>query len=205
MCVSFYVDPNDEEMLELILEAQRSHLYDRFLQAGNPFLSRGAARPTNVVAALAPNRSGEIGVFPMKWGFQLPGRSLLINARSESAARKPTFRSSWVTRRCIIPASCYFDWEHIKTPDGKTKTGEKFAIRPQGESLTWLCGLYRFEEGFPAFTVLTREPGEALRKIHNRMPLILPKADLSDWLDPHAKPEDLLPRALTDLIAEKAG
>ena len=205
MCVSFYVDPNDEEMLELILEAQRSHLYDRFLQAGNPLLSRGAARPTNVVAALAPNRSGEIGVFPMKWGFQLPGRSLLINARSESAARKPTFRPSWTNRRCIIPASCYFEWEHIKTPDGKTKTGEKFAIRPQGESLTWLCGLYRFEEGFPVFTVLTREPGEALRKIHNRMPLILPKADLFEWLDPHTKPEDLLPRALTDLIAEKAG
>ncbi|MFR7618630.1 MAG: SOS response-associated peptidase family protein [Subdoligranulum sp.] len=46
----------------------------------------------------------------MKWGFQIRGRSLIVNARTETAAEKPTFREAWEKRRCIIPASWYFEW-----------------------------------------------------------------------------------------------
>ena len=65
--------------------------------------------------------------------------------------------------------------------------------------------LYRIEEGFPVFTVLTREPSAELRRIHDRMPLILPKEKIDAWVRPDTKPETLLTYALTDMIFEKCG
>ena len=60
-------------------------------------------------------------------------------------------------------------------------------------------------EGFkiPVFTILTRPASEELRFLHDRMPLILPKEDIPRWLDPAAKPEELVPHAVTDLIYEQ--
>ena len=78
-------------------------------------------------------------------------------------------------------------------------------IQPKDSTMTWLCGLYRIEEGLPMFVVLTREPGEDIRFIHNRMPLIMPGELVSEWIRPDVKPEELLPYTLTDMVAEKAG
>ena len=141
----------------------------------------------------------------MQWGFHLPKSDKpLVNARCETAATKPTFKDAWQSHRCIIPASYYYEWEHFKSPDGKVKTGDKYIIQPKGSMVTWLCGLYRIEDTFPVFTVLTREPSEELSRIHDRMPLILPKERIEEWINPDSKPEDLLSYALTDMIMEKA-
>ena len=70
--------------------------------------------------------------------------------------------------------------------------------------MTWLAGLYRIENGLPVFVVLTREPAEELRFIHDRMPLILPEQLVDEWIRPGAKPEELVKEALTDMIFEKA-
>ena len=69
--------------------------------------------------------------------------------------------------------------------------------------MTWLCGLYRIENGLPVFVVLTREPGEELRFLHDRMPLIMPERLVDEWIRPEVKPESLLPYALTDMAFEK--
>lgn len=61
--------------------------------------------------------------------FNYPNHdSTVFNARVESAKNKPTFKDAWKSHRCIIPASYYFEWEHFKSPDGKTKIGDKYAI-----------------------------------------------------------------------------
>ena len=78
-------------------------------------------------------------------------------------------------------------------------------IQPAGASATWLCGLYRMEDKFPVFTVLTKEPTEDLRRIHDRMPVMLPKDMIRDWINPKNKPEELLPHALTDMVFDKSG
>jgi putative SOS response-associated peptidase YedK len=153
------------------------------------------------VPVIAPNRSGKRAVFPMKWGYS--GRSLLMNARVETAAEKPTFRDDWVRHRCIVPASWYFEWEHYPGSDGKKHTGDKYMIHPKDCAVTWLCGLYRIENGLPVFVILTREPGEALRFLHDRMPLIMPEELVTEWIRPDRKPEELLPGALTDMDFEK--
>ena len=69
----------------------------------------------------------------------------------------------------------------------------------QASSVTWLCGLYRIENNVPVFVVLTREPGQELARIHDRMPLILPPEAALEWILPQTRPEDLLQYALTDM------
>ncbi len=204
MCTRFYVLPDTDEIREIVEEAQRSVLARRFLHEGSPVLASGEIRPTDVAAVLATSREGRTAAFPMRWGFRLPGGTLAVNARSESAAVKPTFREAWKSHRCAIPASWYFEWEHIRTPSGKDRAGQKYAIQPAGADVTWLCGLYRMEEGLPVFTVLTREPSEELRKIHDRMPVILPGESVAEWIRPDADPAEILRLARTDVIMEKA-
>ena len=204
MCTRFYIEPESDELHEILEEAKQSRLGELFMRAGSQVLTSGEIRPTNVVPVIATGKNRRSGVFPMRWGFQIPGGSLVVNARSETAAAKPTFRDSWRDHRCIIPASWYYEWEHTKLPSGKTKTGDKYAIQPKGEQTAWLCGLYRIEEGFPVFAVVTREPTPYLMSIHDRMPLIMPKNRIHEWVSPDIRPEELLPYAVTDLIAEKA-
>ncbi len=156
-CVpAFYVEPDTEEIREIIAEVQRSQLSGKFIKAGSAILTSGEMRPTNVVPVIASSRNGRKAAFPMKWGFQIPGRSLLVNARVETAVEKPTFKEAWESHRCIIPASWYYEWEHLIGNNGQKKVGDKYMIQPSGSSMTWLAGLYRLEDGLPVFTVLTK-------------------------------------------------
>lgn len=141
----------------------------------------------------------------MQWGFLArDGKRSLFNARVESAMKKPIFKDAWKSHRCIIPASYYFEWEHFKSTDGKTKTGDKYAFQPTGCIVTWLCGLYRIEDGYPVFVVLIKEPTAELSKIHDRMPLMLPKEKTDDWISPESNPDEIVPFALSDMVIEKA-
>ena len=196
MCGRYFLEESPE-LRPIVEEMNRSPLLPYFSDE-TAVIQAGEAVPSRVMPAIAMNRAGKKTVFPMKWGFSVPktggGSGLLINARVETAAQKPTFREAWNTHRCIVPASWYFEWEHDAA--GKaTKT--KYAIQPQGQSLTWLCGLYRLERGLPAFVILTREPAEDIRFIHNRMPLMLPREQVDAWISPREKPESILPFAQT--------
>lgn len=198
MCGRYWTDESPE-LREIVEEMNRSPLVDRWHRT-TKITTYGEIRPTDVVPVIAPNRAGARAVFPMKWGYT--GRSLLINARVETAASRPTFREDWQRHRCIIPASWYFEWEHVLDNNGKKHTGDKYMIQPKGCAVTWLCGLYRIEEGLPVFVILTREPGEEIRFIHDRMPLIMPEHLIGEWIRPDARPEDLLGHALTDMVFE---
>ena len=71
--------------------------------------------------------------------------------------------------------------------------------------MTWLCGLYRIEDGYPVFVVLTKEPTAELSNIHDRMPVMLPKERIDAWISPASNPDEIVPYALTDMIIEKQG
>ncbi|MBE5996451.1 MAG: SOS response-associated peptidase [Lachnospiraceae bacterium] len=199
MCCRYWADESPE-IRDIVMEMNRSPLVKRW-QKTTGIVTSGEIRPTDVVPVIAPNRRGERAVFPMKWGFS--GKSLLMNARVETAAAKPMFRDAWARNRCIVPASWYFEWEHLTGRDGKKKTGDKYMIQPKGSTVTWLGGLYRIEDGLPVFVVLTREPGEDIRFIHDRMPLILPDDLVGEWIRPDADPAELAERAMTDMVFEK--
>ena len=199
MCCRYWVDETPR-MMSIAEEMYRSGLVNRWRTTSKITVS-GEIRPTDVVPVIAPNRSGERAVFPMKWGFT--GKSLLMNARVETAAEKSMFRDAWAGHRCLVPASYYFEWEHLPGKNGRTRTGDKYRIRPKDSEMTWLCGLYRIEEGLPVFVILTRQPGEGIRFLHNRMPLILSEEVAEEWIRPDTKPESLLPAALTDMEFRK--
>ncbi len=195
MCGRYWIEET-EEMRAAAEEMNRSLLLSRWQNAGAVKTS-GEIRPADIAPVIAPSRRGGRAVFPMKWGYS--GKSLLINARAETAAQKMTFKEDWLSHRCIVPASWYFEWEHYKDKGGRPRTGSKYAIRPKNSGATWLCGLYRIENGLPYFVILTRESGEGIRFIHDRMPLIMPDDLVNDWIRPDLKPEELLPYALTDM------
>jgi putative SOS response-associated peptidase YedK len=162
----------------------------------------GTVRPSDIVPVIAPDRQGKKDVFPMRFGFLMQAK-LLFNARTETASEKPTFAGPWREHRCIIPASWYFEWSHFIDENGRRKKGDMYRIGSKEGQFTYLCGLYRNEDGLPAFTVLTREPEGELASIHDRMPLILPEKDIEKWIDPGQSPELLLDDAVTDLFMEK--
>ena len=140
----------------------------------------------------------------MKWGFTDSDHgNIIFNARSESAGYKPTFKELWKAHRCVIPSSYYLEWQHYKTADGRTKTGDKYMIQPVDSEVTWLCGLYRIENDLPVFVILTCEPGRDVAEIHDRMPVIIPQERISEWITPKTNPAEIMPYILTDMITEQ--
>ena len=209
MCTRYYMEMNPE-LRPIVEKAQGISLTHKMIdKLGKPLKTEGEIRPTDMVPVIAPDRSGNRAVFPMVWGYTMPGLDRpVVNCRLETAPQKDVWKDGWESHRCIIPASWYFEWEHIPTADGKMKAGQKYMIQPAGEQMTYLAGIYRFEEyrdlKYPVFAVLTKEPTEALSKIHNRMPLILPSSAIDEWTKPDNKPDEIVKKALMDLYIEKA-
>lgn len=205
MCTRYYIEP-EASFQELVENVKRSQLMERMRNHyAKPFKTSGEIFPTDLVPVIAPNPHGKAKVYPMVFGYNMPRTNKpLLNARLETADKKPTFSESWERRRCIIPASYYFEWEHLISASGDRKIGDKYMIQPAGATDTWLCGLYRIENGFPHFVVLTKDPTEELKKLHDRMPVMLPKDCISEWVDPGQNPEEMKNRFLSEMIWEKA-
>lgn len=214
MCTWFYADY--KPLSAIIDKAQQLPLADSIMNAMSKSKAMsGNIRPTDMAAVIAPNKQGNMAVFPMIWGFTHESTSKpLINCRIETADQKPLWKDSWFRRRCVIPASWYYEWGippsevgyHNANEQHKIKK-EKYAIQPEGAEITYLAGLYRFEEHrgiqIPMFTVLTREAVAPVSSIHDRMPLILGKDSLSEWIRPDGDPSKIAKMALTKMIMEK--
>ena len=189
MCGRFFIAEEDpsEELQFLIDMMNRRKAADVAVKTG------GEVFPTDVVPVVANSRSMERAVFPMRWGYGRKDGHVLINARSETAAEKPLFRDGMLQRRCLIPASNYFEWERR----GKEKT--KYAIRAAGSGVIYMAGIYRIREGRPEFIILTREPAESIAFIHDRMPVLLTRPAQEGWLDPRSDPAEVLRAAVLDI------
>ena len=210
MCTRYYMEM-DPALRPIVEEAQKTPLCEKMIRTlARPLKTEGEIRPMNMVPVIASSRAGVRAVFPMVWGYQVQGLDRpLVNARIESAGRKELWKQGWEGHRCVIPASYYFEWEHIAMPGGRTRTGKKYAIQPKGSEVTWLAGLYRIEEyrglKHPVFAILTRAPTEDLQRIHDRMPLMLPAAFIDEWIRPESRPEEIARQALTAMVIEEAG
>lgn len=113
-----------------------------------------------------------------------------INARAETVAEKPTFRGAFKRKRCLIPASGFYEWR----TEGKHK--QPFYIHPTDGDLFAFAGLLEDWQGpggdlIISTCILTTTPNELMAMIHDRMPVILPKVTWAVWLDPLAQPREL--------------
>ena len=185
MCGRYNFSKNSSSpMVQKVLE----NLQDRQVE-----VKIGEVNPGDVAAVIASNRKLEPQAFGMKWGYKLPDGKLIFNARSETAAQKAMFADGMRQRRCLIPADCYYEWQ--KTAQGK----QKYQLAPSDANGFFLAGIYRIEQGSAVFSVLTKEPVESIAFIHHRMPVILPKEAMSDWLNPRYNGIEILNAAVGDI------
>ncbi len=138
------------------------------------------------------------GLVPL-WAKDRAIGNRLINARSETAREKPSFRNAFRRRRCLIPASGFYEWQR------RERGKQPFYVRMRDGRVFAFAGLWdRWEdpEGgvVESCAILTTDANAVLAPIHDRMPVILGRADYERWLDPSLGPSagdaDLLGRLL---------
>jgi putative SOS response-associated peptidase YedK len=125
----------------------------------------------------------------MKWGL-IPSWSKdsklaasMINARGETVAEKPAFRAAFKRRRCIIPASGFYEWKKLDT-----KTKQPYYITPVDDQIFRFAGLWEIwqsptGEQVHSCTIITTAANSLMLEYHDRMPVILPDAQVDAWLD----------------------
>jgi len=189
MCGRFYIAEEDtaEDLLRIIDALNRRY------KGITPVKTQGEIRPTDIIPVMANSPSMSTGVYAMKWGYTMPDGKPMFNARSETAATKPLFSDGMRQRRCIIPATLYFEWQKAGTQK------IKHAIATTGSDMIYMAGIYRLEGNRAACSILTRPPADCIAHIHNRMPVILPEAATHDWLNLRYEPHEVLTAALTDM------
>lgn len=156
--------------------------------------------PTVGVPVLAFNKEKQRKIVPMRWGLhphwsrESPGDSKfgpLFNARMETVATKPSFRTPWKRRRALIPATHWYEW--TKSQGGRIP----WCINPESETLFAFAGLWdqwRVDEGITLLscTILTCDSQGPTTQLHHRMPIRLKPEHWDRWLDPDSDPTAIL-------------
>jgi len=155
---------------------------------GNPLGPRFNAAPTQLLPIIRGTPDRELAA--LRWGL-IPSwakdpsiGTKMINARGETVAEKPSFRSSFKRRRCLVPMAGFYEWK--KTPAGKVPyyihllNADQFAVAGLWEHWAGGAGV----EPIESYTVITTDANELVAGLHDRMPVILPSDCWDAWLDP---------------------
>ena len=139
---------------------------------------------TAPVIVAAGDQGGSLRVCRQKWGYPGPGgKGLVFNARSESVFEKRMFRDSVSMRRAVVPVSWFYEWN---------KNKEKFTFTKEGSRILFLAGFYgRYEDG-EHFVILTTQANASMAPVHSRMPLVLEREQVREWILDSAKTKELL-------------
>lgn len=154
-----------------------------------PLAARYNIAPTQRVQVVIQREDGTREVSAMRWGLvphwvkdPATFKANLFNARSESAAEKPSFRDAMRTKRCLVPASGFYEWRS----EGASK--QPFHIHRQDGRPLAFAGLWsawrKGDDALVSCTILTTAANEDVRALHDRMPVILESDAFEAWLDP---------------------
>ncbi len=154
-----------------------------------PLFARYNVAPTQQVAAVRVNPiGGARQLVPLRWGL-VPSwaddptiGNRMINARAETVASKPSFRGAFKSRRCLIVADGFYEWQKR----GAAK--QPYYIRLRDGGPFGFAGLWerwhREGQTIESCTIITTEANELMRPLHDRMPVIVPRSQYAAWLDP---------------------
>src|SRR3954462_8318617 len=121
------------------------------------------------------------GLLP-PWTKDLKSAPMLNNARAETVTEKPSFRTAFKKRRCLIPVDGFYEW----TPVGKAR--QPYDFRRPGEQPFAFAGLWdtwkKDELEIESCTIITTDANEVIAPVHHRMPVVLSTNDYNNWLDP---------------------
>ncbi len=186
MCGRYYIDQEEDRAeMRRILDSVNRRFKDTEVQKA---LKTGEIVPGQVAPALRPDPGNARNVMAdlLQWGFPaFTGNRLVINARSETALEKPMFAKAMQKGRLLIPANAFFEWQLVEP--GKKK--KKIKLFLPDEPTFYMAGLARFFQQ-PAseklnlfrFVILTTAANESVAPFHDRMPLIIPRRALLNWL-----------------------
>ena len=160
--------------------------------------------PGQDLLTVSQDEQGELAASWRRWGLvpawssTPPASGKLFNARSETAATKPSFRAAYRRRRCLVPASGFYEW----TPRARGR--EPYYFEPVAAPMLAMAGLFESWVGeggevIDSCTVLTTEASADLESVHHRMPVLLSQADGARWLSQETPAE-----ALADLLKPAA-
>ncbi|WP_017651942.1 SOS response-associated peptidase [Fortiea contorta] len=181
------------------LKQPASALVEAFHLQSSPHLSaQYNIAPTQMVTTVLHNGANNNREFQqLRWGL-IPSwakdpaiGAKLINARSETVAQKPSFRSAFKRRRCLVVADGFYEWK--KQPGKKQPFYFQLQDKqPFGFAGLWEQWLSPSGEEILSCTILTTTANELLQPIHDRMPVIIAPQDYDFWLDPQEQtPESL--------------
>ena len=163
-------------------------------EIGEPRYNIAPTQPVAVVPNDGFNRLDYFtwGLIP-SWSKDPSVGSRMINARAETLAEKPSYRSAFRRRRCLILADGFYEWQAI--PGQKTKQPMYIGLedhRPFAFGGLW--EIWNSPDGGQIYscTIITTEPNPLMATIHNRMPLILPPESYTQWLDSNEQRPDAL-------------
>lgn len=173
MCGRYFVDDGMERELKNVFQSVDISKFQTKI---------GDVRPTDLAFILTGTK--EICLTQMRWGFRKKDqKDLLINARVETVEEKPMFNESIRYNRCVIPASGFYEWNRI---------GEKASFRSPHRKILFMAGIWQKVEDENQFTILTTVPNASVAPVHERMPLVLDKNEVPQWLMDWKQAEELL-------------
>lgn len=182
MCGRYYMDEITVKKIEHLVEA-----LDQEIEETNRMLPDGRdiypSQSVSVLAAAGGTES-KLCLEQQIWGFPgFSGKQVIFNARAETVLEKRMFRESVKERRCIIPAARFYEWDAQKNKVTFT--------RNDGDILFFAGFFQRYPEG-KRFIILTTAANASIQKVHDRMPLILEREELKDWIFQDAAVEEFL-------------
>ena len=142
--------------------------------AAQGYAERGSAERGNVERGNVSPAPVFLGIQKMRWGFKAPGgKGLVFNARSESVLEKRMFRDSVSHRRVAVPVSWFYEWNQSK---------EKYTFTREDGQVLFLAGFYSKYEDGDHFVILTTQANQSMAPVHSRMPLVLERDQVRDWI-----------------------
>lgn len=182
MCGRYSLEPWDSAEVEKIIKEVQDKI------------KTGEIYPTNIVPVL----TGPDKVEAVKWGFLgFKGNQTIINARAETAADKRIFSKPLMDKRCVVPSTGFFEWQ-----DTGTKKKQKYKFSLPGQTALYLAGLYNDFQGERRVVILTTGANASMEEVHNRMPVVLQKDEVSAWIQDGDRTSDLLSRVPPELSRE---
>lgn len=159
---TLFSDKEDREIKKIIEEINQK--YQVQIKTGDIF-------PSDLAPVIrAEKAEKELDI--MEWGYHNPfKKGLIINARSETVMEKKMFHDDFEIRRCLIPATGFYEWDKQK---------QQYLFN--SNSILYLGGIFKPFEGKNKYVILTKAPNHTVSEVHDRMPVIIPNEMGDNWL-----------------------
>lgn len=133
----------------------------------------GDIHPSEIAPVIDGGNKAPV-VRELAWGLpRYGGNGLIINARAESVWEKPAFRDGIRDGRCVIPASCFYEWDRSRN---------MATFKSHGSWPLYMAGFHQMTELGERFVIITTRANDSVKTVHHRMPLLLSREEVGDWI-----------------------